>query len=133
MRALKLLLISVLMLVGSALPAFAYTGVASYYDLTGNYTASGDVLGYYDLTCASPLDYYGNPVYPFGTYLNITYNGVTVQCVVTDTGSFASLGRDVDLNIGVARLLPGFTYAGVDYVDIEYAGYDPEWYYYKQY
>jgi hypothetical protein len=58
---------------------------------------------------------------------------VTVQCTVTDTGGFSYLGRDVDLNYGVAYQLPGFTYAGVDYVDIEYAGYDPYFYYGKQY
>jgi rare lipoprotein A (peptidoglycan hydrolase) len=109
-----------------ASPAFAYSGVASWYDLPGNYTASGDVLGSYDQTCASNT-------YNFGTYLNITYNGVTVQCVVTDTGGFTAYGRDVDLNYGVAYQLPGFMYAGVDYVDIQYAGYDPYWYYYKQY
>jgi rare lipoprotein A (peptidoglycan hydrolase) len=117
-----------------AAPASAYTGVASYYDLTGNYTASGDVLEYDDLTCASPLNPDGTPVYAFGTYLRISWGGASVTCVVTDTGGFAALGRDVDMNVGVANAV-GFAQSGVgvDYVDIEVVGYDEGWYYGRQY
>ena len=67
---------------------------ATWYDLTGNYTASGDVLGYYDMTCASPLDWYGYPVYPMGTYLYVedNYTGAGGTCVVTDTGDVLCSG-----------------------------------------
>lgn len=70
--------------------------------------------------------------YAFGTYLLITYNGVSATCVVTDTGAFEYYGRGIDLGYGIAAYL-GLTYAGVDVVDIQYAGYDPGWHYYKQY
>jgi rare lipoprotein A (peptidoglycan hydrolase) len=126
-RYLSIIVLATLFALLGAAPAQAYTGVASYYDLSGNYTASGDVLEYDDLTCASVA-------YPFGTYLTITWHGASVTCVVTDTGGFAYLGRDVDMNIGVANAL-GFAQSGVgvDYVDIQYAGYDPWWHWYKQY
>lgn len=114
------------MLAITAVPAFAYSGVASWYDIPGGITAGGDYLTSDDMTCASNT-------YPLGTYLDITYKGVTVRCVVTDTGGFTALGRDVDLNYGVASQLPGFISAGVDYVDIQYAGEDPYWHYFKQY
>jgi rare lipoprotein A len=124
-RTITSLLIAVLVAAVFSSPALAYSGVASWYDLPGNYTASGDIYESYDYTCASN-------VYSFGTYLAITYNGITRVCVVTDTGGFTALGRDVDLSYQMAADL-GLLYAGVDYVDIEYVGYDSGWYLYKQY
>jgi rare lipoprotein A (peptidoglycan hydrolase) len=124
--SLKVVLLSALMLLALALPAYAYSGLASWYDIPGGITASGDRLTSDDVTCASND-------YPMGSYLNITYRGVTVTCVVTDTGGFTALGRDVDLNYGTAVQLPGFLRVGVDYVGIEYAGQDSNWYYGKQY
>jgi rare lipoprotein A len=93
--------------------------------LPGNYTASGDVYESYDYTCASN-------VYPFGTYLLVSYGGNSIVCVVTDTGGFDAYGRDLDVSYAMARDL-GLLYVGVDYVDIQYYGEDPYWHYYKQY
>lgn len=108
-----------------ALPASAYTGVATWYDLPGNYTASGDVYESYDYTCASNT-------YAFGTYLMISHNGYSLVCVVTDTGAFTYYGVDVDLSYAAARDLD-LLYVGIDDVDIEYYGADPTWFSYKQY
>jgi rare lipoprotein A len=111
----------------TALPASAYSGLASWYGpgFYYQYTASGDVFEPWDYTCASNE-------WALGTYLNITYNGYTLTCVVTDTGAFDTYGRSVDLSEGMATDL-GLLYVGVDYVDIQYAGYDESWHYYKQY
>ena len=40
-----------------------------------------------------------------GKTVEIYYNGTTVTAKVTDTGGFASLGRDLDLAGGVWRAL----------------------------
>jgi rare lipoprotein A len=126
-RVLSILALALAMSLVLAMPAQAYTGVASWYDLPGNYTASGDVYESYDRTCASNT-------YDFGTYLTVTNlaNGWSTTCVVTDTGGFTELGRDVDLSYQSAVDI-GIIYAGVADVDIQVSGYDYWWYYYKQY
>ena len=52
----------------------------------------------------------------------------------TDTGGFRTYGREIDMKVGTANAL-GFAQSGVgvDYVDIQYAGYDSQWHYLKQY
>lgn len=103
---------------------------ATWYDLSGNYTASGDILGYYDLTCASPLNYDGTPVYPFGTLLQVTDNetGASVVCEVTDTGDMALYGIALDLNVGTMLALGLDPAQGVYDVSITYVGLDDGYY-----
>jgi rare lipoprotein A len=124
-RVLTVLVLALAMSLAVAVPAQA--DVASWYDLPGNYTASGDIYESYDRTCASNT-------YDFGTYLTVTnlYNGWSTTCVVTDTGAFDYYGRDVDLSYQSAVDI-GIIYVGVANVDIQYAGRDWWWYYYKQY
>ena len=105
--------------------AEASPGVASWYDLTGNYTASGDILEANDRTCASNT-------FPFGTHLLVTYNGVSAHCRVTDTGGFTALGRDLDVNVYVGQRL-GIISTGVAPVQIQVVGYDENWFYGRQY
>lgn len=126
-RLLSIFVVGALMALLVAVPAQAYTGVASWYDLPGNYTASGDIYESYDRTCASNT-------YDFGTYLTVTNldNGLSTTCVVTDTGGFTAYGRDVDLSYQSAVDI-GIIYAGVADVDIQVTGYDWWWFYYKQY
>jgi rare lipoprotein A len=126
-RVVSVLVLALLMALAICGPAQAYTGVASWYDLPGNYTASGDVYESYDRTCASNT-------YGFGTYLTVTNlrTGASTTCVVTDTGGFTAYGRDVDLSYQSALDI-GIIYSGVATVDIQYAGKDWWWYYYKQY
>ena len=54
--------------------------------------------------------------------------------MVTDTGGFRAYGREIDIDAGTANAL-GFAQSGVgvDYVDIQYPGYDPQWHDLKQY
>lgn len=117
--------LTLMMLLGAPRDAQAFPGVASWYELTGNYTASGDVLEADDRTCASNT-------FPFGTHLLVTYNGVSAHCRVTDTGGFTALGRNLDANVAVAQRL-GIISVGVAPVDIQVVGHDERWHYYKQY
>ena len=120
LRKLTLLLATASILLVMAAPANADT--ATWYDLTGNYTASGDVLEYEDKTCASNA-------YGFGTHLLVTYGGLSAHCRVTDTGD---MGAGLDLNVSVAERL-GLISVGTAEVGVTVVGYDSAWYYGKQY
>lgn len=124
-RLLSILVVGALMALAVAVPAQAYPGYASWYDLPGATTASGDTYESWDYTCASNT-------YPLGSYLAISRGGVTITCIVTDTGGFTALGRDVDLSYQAASDL-GLIWQGVGWVDIQYVGYDYGYYYGKEY
>lgn len=89
----KLFAISAFLL-GTAFPASAACGIASYYD-SGSITASG-----------APFNPYGNtvahPYLPFGTRLRIVNqrNGLVAYGVVRDRGPFVG-GRTIDLSLGL--------------------------------
>lgn len=129
------LFVSMAALTLPAKAAEASTGVATWYDLTGNYTAGGDVLGYWDQTCASPLDSYGNPIYPLGSTLEVYFDdyGTYGQCVVTDTGDMSLYGIALDLNVGFARSMGLDLSQGVYEVTIVGVTPDPWWAYGAQY
>lgn len=69
--------------------------VASWYNLDGRKTASGEVFRTHSLTCASNT-------HKLGTYLKVTNtaNGKSVVCKVNDTGGFSKYGRTLDLSKG---------------------------------
>ena len=87
-------------------------GKASFYGLGdgfhGRKTASGKKFNKYGLTCAVPYKSGSkSPKYPFGTKLRVTNksNGKSVVVTVTDTGSFGSKGRVVDLSYGAFKAI----------------------------
>ena len=123
-RVLSILVLAVVMAMTVAGPAQAYTGYASWYDMPGAVTASGDYYESYDYTCA-------HRTYAFGTYLTVSRGGVSITCVVTDRGPYI-YSRDLDVSYAAAADL-GLIYSGVGRVDIQYAGRDWWWYYGKQY
>ncbi len=69
--------------------------VASWYNLDGRKTASGEVFRTHSLTCASNT-------HKIGTYLKVTNvaNDKSVVCKVNDTGGFSKYGRTLDLSKG---------------------------------
>ena len=69
--------------------------VASWYNLDGRKTASGEVFRTHSLTCASNI-------HKIGTYLKVTNtaNDKSVVCKVNDTGGFSKYGRTLDLSKG---------------------------------
>ena len=69
--------------------------VASWYNLDGRKTASGEVFRTHSLTCASNI-------HKIGTYLKVTNvaNDKSVVCKVNDRGGFSRLGRTLDLSYG---------------------------------
>ena len=69
--------------------------VASWYNLDGRKTASGEVFRTHSLTCASNT-------HKLGTYLKVTNtaNDKSVVCKVNDTGGFSKYGRTLDLSKG---------------------------------
>ena len=69
--------------------------VASWYNLDGRKTASGEVFRKHSLTCASNT-------HKLGTYLKVTNtaNDKSVVCKVNDTGGFSKYGRTLDLSKG---------------------------------
>lgn len=69
--------------------------VASWYNLDGRKTASGEVFRTHSLTCASNT-------HKLGTYLKVTNtaNDKSVVCKVNDRGGFSRLGRTLDLSYG---------------------------------
>lgn len=72
---------------------------ASWYDLHGHTTASGDTFDRHGLTAA-------HPTLPFGTRLLVERDGRTVDVVVNDRGPWIS-GRDLDLSrAAFAELAP---------------------------
>lgn len=90
----------------------AWTNIvrASWYDLDGNVTASGDVFDRHAFTAA-------HPTLPFGTRLKVERDGRSVQVVVNDRGPFVG-GRELDLSrAAFAQLAPLGT--GVIHVRIE--------------
>jgi rare lipoprotein A len=97
-RALTTLILSL----ASVSLAHAESGLASYY-------AYGKA-GKGEMTCA-------HRTRPFGTVLNVSYRGRSIQCRVNDRGPFIR-GRIVDLNIPAARAL-GMMGAGVVRVSVQ--------------
>ena len=69
--------------------------VASWYNLDGRKTASGEVFRTHSLTCASNT-------HKIGTYLKVTNvaNDKSVVCKVNDTGGFSKYGWTLDLSKG---------------------------------
>ncbi len=90
-------------------------GLASWYGpgFEGQLTASGETFNPHGFTAA-------HNTLPFGTTLNVSYGGRTVQVVVNDRGPYSG-GRELDLSQGAAEYL-GLTAAGVDYVDYNISG-----------
>lgn len=90
---------------------------ASYYGagdgFAGQVTASGEVFNPYADTAA-------HPTLPFGTELQVTYQGQTTYVTVNDRGPYAG-DRGLDLSYGAAQDI-GLTGAGVDVVDVEVVG-----------
>jgi LysM repeat protein len=89
----------------------AYGGSASWYDLTGNTTACGDVMDASEYTAASPT-------YPCGTQLLVSHGGSSVEVVVTDCGPAGWTGQNIDLSAAAGDAL-GIIYAGQAGVDIQ--------------
>jgi rare lipoprotein A len=89
--------------------------LASWYGpgFEGALTASGEVFDPYGYTAA-------HPYLPFGTELQVCYQGCTVV-TVNDRGPYVA-GRSLDLSQGAAEAI-GLTYVGTDYVDVEVVGY----------
>ena len=81
------------------------SGQASAYTMACNdgydATASGVKLTEDSMTVAVPASRFDL----LGKTVEIYYNGTTVTATVTDTGGFASMGRDLDLAGGVWRAL----------------------------
>lgn len=89
-----------------AVPAVAQSaqsGVASWY-AEGHTTANGERFRPDGLTCA-------HRTLPFGTRVQVTYNGRSAVCRVNDRGPFIR-GRALDLSRGMARAI-GMLGAGV--------------------
>ena len=74
-------------------------GLASWYSLKGQTTASGTVMRPMLMTAA-------HPTLPFGTYLEVTNleNNKTVVVEVNDRGPYVE-GRIIDLSKGAAEQL----------------------------
>ena len=88
MKALMLCLLLLTSISGNA-------EVASWYNLYGRKTASGEVFRTHSLTCASNT-------HKIGTYLKVTNvaNDKSVVCKVNDTGGFSKYSRTLDLSKG---------------------------------
>lgn len=99
MRALATLAI----LAALATPAAAQSGVASWYQM-GHTTANGERYRPDGLTCT-------HRTLPFGTRIQVTYNGRSATCRVNDRGPFIK-GRVLDLSRGMARAI-GLIHVGV--------------------
>lgn len=93
--------------------ADAAPATASWYGpgFAGNLTASGEVFDPSAMTAA-------HKTLPFGTELQVTYQGQTVDVTVNDRGPFIP-GRDLDLSAGAAQAIG---LAGVGTVDVQPAG-----------
>ena len=95
----------------------SYQVLASWYGpgFDGNTTANGEIFNQYDLTVA-------HPSLPFGTRLQISYNGNSVIARVNDRGPFKHVkgeyfteDRGIDLSQGTAQAI-GFD--GVNVVTV---------------
>ena len=95
----------------------SYQVLASWYGpgFDGNTTANGEIFNQYDLTVA-------HPSLPFGTRLQISYNGNSVIARVNDRGPFKYVkgeyfteDRGIDLSQGTAQAI-GFD--GVNVVTV---------------
>lgn len=99
----------------SAGRAVAEQGLASWYGpgFEGQPTASGEPFDKHDFTCA-------HKTLPFGTVLNVAYEGRSTQCRVNDRGPYSG-NRELDLSQGTAEYL-GLDEVGVDVVGYSVAG-----------
>ena len=90
-------------------------GVASFYHLPGNLTASGETMQKNGLTCAHRW-------YPFGTMLEVTNvaNNRWVVVKVTDRGPFSG-GRMLDVSMDAAKAL-GMIQGGLAKIKIMVVG-----------
>lgn len=91
------------------------SAVASAYSVhtnSGTETASGIPLNDYDCTVASRW-------LPLYTYIEVSCNGVTVVCQVTDRGPYVD-GRDLDLSFGTISALGFYS---VDQFGVREVGY----------
>lgn len=88
---------------------------ASYYGagFAGQPTASGAIFDPYANTAA-------HPTLPFGTELQVTYQGQTTTVVVNDRGPYVA-GRGLDLSYGAAQDI-GLVGAGVGVIDVQVVG-----------
>lgn len=79
--------------------AQVFYGKATYYNLHGRKTASGEIFNKHALTCA-------HRTLPFGTILEVTNknNGKKVQVKVTDRGPYGK-GKIIDLSYEAAKRL----------------------------
>lgn len=93
-------------------PAQAEPVVASFYgaELAGNPTASGEPFDPSAMTAA-------HPSLPFGTQLEVCYQGCVVV-TVNDRGPFVA-GRGLDLSQGAAQAIGLY---GVDTIDMTVVG-----------
>jgi len=92
--------------------ARAESGIASFYGGKhhGGPTASGERYDQNAMTCA-------HRTARFGTRLNVTYRGRSIECRVNDRGPFVR-GRIVDVSTAAARAL-GMIDAGLVKVVVE--------------
>ena len=78
------------------------------YELKGRKTASGELFDPMGLTAA-------HKTLPFGTCLDVSYNGKSVRVTVNDRGPFVK-GRELDLSKGAAQAI---AMEGIAVVDVE--------------
>jgi rare lipoprotein A len=93
------------------------TGVASWYDLSGRITASGEIFDRQRLTAA-------HPSLPFGSVIEVRNkrNGRTVLVTVNDRGPYLK-ARIIDLSPAAAAVL-GMRHKGVAVVEIRPANFE---------
>lgn len=91
---MRLLLIAIMLLI--ATPTMASEVWVSWYN-EGKHTASGEKFNPEGFTAA-------HRKLPFGTILELTYEGKTVTVRVNDRGPFVK-GRSLDISLGAAREL----------------------------
>jgi rare lipoprotein A len=97
--------ISVIVFLAWLQPAWAATGMASYY-ASGKRTANGEIFNPHGLTAA-------HRSLPFGTRLKVTNikTGKSVVVRINDRGPFSGR-RVLDLSLGAAKVI-GLTRMGV--------------------
>jgi rare lipoprotein A len=111
---LRVFTLTLLLIATTLNSAYATTVKVSWYGpgFHGKKTANCEVFNQNALTVAIPPS--RKKKYPFGTKFTLTNtkNGRSVRVRVTDTGSFAKYGRDLDVAKAVAKKLD-FVKAGV--------------------
>lgn len=105
------LVLAALALCVASLPAYAETGLASFYGGKhhGRKMANGQVFNQWSDSCA-------HKTRKFGTVLTVTMGARSIRCVVRDRGPFIR-GRIVDLSVGSAKQI-GLFERGIGRVEI---------------